>query len=393
MPVINSIAAQAAELAHWRRDLHRWPEIGHDCHQTARFVAARLREFGADDIREGLAGTGIVALIHGHASGPAIGLRADMDALPMEEETGLDHASQVPGAMHGCGHDGHAIMLLGAARYLAETRNFAGTAVLIFQPAEEEGTGAAGMLASGVFEDLDLREIYALHNFPGMGVGHFATTRGPIMAAVDTFEIHVDGQGGHGAKPHEAADPVIAACAIVQALQTIVSRNVHTLDKVVLSVTQIHSGSADNVIPSHAWINGTVRSFDRDVQALVRRRMAEVVAGQAASFGVTARLDYVPGEPAAINDPDCAVFAAHVAAQVGEAQMREAPEMWGEDFSHFLDRIPGAFVFVGNGDSAALHHPRYDFNDEAAPHGASFFARLIEEALPMDGPIRRTETG
>lgn len=385
MPVINSIAADAAELARWRRDLHRWPELGHACHETARFVAARLRDFGVDEIREGISGCGVVALIHGREPGRTIGLRADMDALPMAEETGLDHASLVAGAMHGCGHDGHTVMLLGAARYLAGTRNFAGTAVVVFQPAEEEGTGAAGMLASGVFDDLEMTEIYALHNFPGMPVGHFATTRGPIMAAVDTFEIHVDGQGGHGAKPHETADPVIAACAIVQALQSIISRNVHTLDKVVLSVTQIHGGSADNVIPSHAWINGTVRSFDRDVQALVRRRMAEVVAGQAASFGVSARLDYVQGEPAAINDPDCATFAARVAAAVGEAEIREAPEMWGEDFAHFLERMPGAFVFIGNGDSAALHHPRYDFDDAATPFGASFLARLIEEALPLPG--------
>lgn len=385
MPVINSIASRAAELAQWRRDLHSWPEIGHGCHRTARFVASRLRDFGIEEIREGIAETGIVALVRGREDGPAIALRADMDALPMDEETGLDHASQTPGAMHGCGHDGHTVMLLAAARYLAETRNFAGTAVLVFQPAEEEGTGASSMLGSGMFEGLGLRGIYALHNFPGMPVGQFSTTKGAIMAAVDTFEIHIEGRGGHGAKPQEAADPVIAACSIVQALQTIVSRNVHTLDKVVLSVTQIHSGSADNVIPSHAWINGTVRSFDRAVQGLVRRRMEEIVAGQAASFGVSARLDYVQGEPAAINDPDCATFAASVAARVGQAEIREAPEMWGEDFSHFLERFPGAFVFVGNGDSAALHHPRYDFNDEATAYGASFLARLIEEGLPLRG--------
>ena len=385
MPAINSIAAQSSELARWRQDLHRRPEIGHGCDQTARFVAWKLREFGVDEIRPEIAGSGLVALIHGHDSGPTIGLRADMDALPMDEETGLEHASRVPGVMHGCGHDGHTVMLLGAARYLAETRNFAGTAALIFQPAEETGTGAAGIIASGVLEDLGVREIYALHNFPGMPVGSFATTKGPIMAAVDTFEIHVDGRGGHGAKPHETADPVVAACGIVQALQTIVSRNIHTLDKIVVSVTQVHSGSADNVIPSHAWINGTVRTFDRTVQATVMRRMDEIVAGQAASYGVSARLDYKRGEPAAINDPDCATFAARVAAEIGDSEIREAPEMWGEDFSHFLERIPGAFVFVGNGASAALHHPRYDFNDAASPHGASLLARLVEQALPAGG--------
>jgi amidohydrolase len=324
-----------------------------------------------------------VALIHGAAPGPVIGLRADMDALPMSEETGADHASTIKGAMHACGHDGHTAMLLGAAAYLAETRNFAGTVALIFQPAEEDGAGAGVMVAEGVLDRFGIDQIYALHNAPGTEVGEFYTSLGPLMAAVDTFTITVTGEGGHGAMPHDTRDPVVAACGIVMAIQTIVSRNHYALADLVVSVTQVHTGSADNVIPGSAWINGTVRTFDPAVQAMVRRRLAEIVAGQAASYDVRAVCDYVVGYPATVNDPDKAAFATAVAGEVSAARSDASREMGAEDFAYFLRERPGAYLFIGNGDSANWHNTDYDFNDAAIPAGASFFARLVETAQPL----------
>ncbi len=383
MPILNRIAEFADEMTRWRRDLHTRPEIGFDCHRTAGFVADRLRDFGVDEIHEGLATSGVVALIHGRGPGPVIGLRADMDALPMDETTGLDHASTVPGRMHACGHDGHITMLLGAAKYLAETRNFAGSVALIFQPAEESGGGARVMVEQGVLDRFRISEVYALHNEPGRPIGSFRTAPGPIMAAVDQFTIDVDGKGSHAALPHEACDPVVAACGIVTAIQTIVSRNHHALGDLVISVTQIHTGSADNVIPATAWINGTVRSFDPAVQAMVMRRMRQIVDGQAASYGVAATLDYEMGYPATINDPDKARFAAVVAGEIGHGVEPDSRrEMVAEDFAYMLEKRPGAYLLLGNGDSRGLHHPEYDFSDETAPYGASFFARLVERAQP-----------
>ncbi|RYH03222.1 amidohydrolase [Salipiger sp. IMCC34102] len=384
MPVLNSIANAQDDLAAWRKDLHRIPETMFALHKTSAFVAKRLREIGVDEIHEGVAGTGIVALIDGRAPGRTIGLRADMDALPMEERTGLEHASTHAGAMHACGHDGHTVMLLAAARYLIQTRNFAGRVALIFQPAEEMGAGAQVMVQEGVLDRFDVAEVYALHNAPGTPAGQFYTTLGPIMAAVDTFEIHVDGQGGHGAMPHETRDPIVAAVSMVQAIQTIVSRNHYALDDLVVSVTQIHAGTVDNVIPGTAFINGTVRTFDPNVQAMVMARLKAIVEGQAASFDVTARLEYEVGYPATINDPDRAAFAAAVAAEVSACPTDARREMGAEDFAYFLAERPGAYLFVGNGDSAGLHHPEYDFNDETTAYGASFFARLIERALPLE---------
>ncbi len=290
MPVINRIADFADDMTAWRRHLHANPELRFECYETANFVARMLREFGVDEIHEGIAKTGIVAIINGRASGPTIGLRADMDALPMQEETGLDYASTVAGKMHACGHDGHTAMLLGAARYLAETRNFAGRVALIFQPAEEDGGGGQVMVREGILDRFDVKEIYALHSGPGDTAGSFYTTPGPILAAADTIHIHITGVGGHGAYPYETADPVIAAVGIVNAIQTIVSRNNRAYEDLVVSVTQIHTGSADNVVPDKAYINGTVRTFSKSTQAMVHKRLTEIVAGHAAAYNVKAEL-------------------------------------------------------------------------------------------------------
>lgn len=386
MPVLNRIAGFADDMTAWRRHLHQHPELQFDLGQTAAFVAEKLREFGVDELHEGIASTGLVAIINGRGEGPTIGLRADMDALPIVEATGADHASRTPGKMHACGHDGHTTMLLGAARYLAETRNFSGRVALIFQPAEEGGRGAKVMVDEGIMDRFGITQVYALHNSPNVPVGTFQTNPGALMAAVDAFDIHIKGRGGHGAMPHETADPVIAAAGIAMALQTIVSRNHKAIDDLVVSVTQIHAGSAHNVIPDAAYINGTVRTFDPAVQAMVMQRMAEIVAGQAASYGVEARLDYQTGDPATVNDPDCAALACRIAAEVSGADhvVGDCPrEMGAEDFSYMLQVRPGAYLFLGQGDGAGLHHPAYDFNDEIAPIGASFFARLVEGAQPL----------
>jgi hippurate hydrolase len=388
MAVINRIAGLAPMMTEWRRHLHAHPELGFDCFETAAFVAARLREIGVDEIHEGIAQSGIVAVIEGQAPGPVVGLRADMDALPMTEETGVDHASIVPGKMHACGHDGHTAMLLGAATYLAETRAFRGKVALIFQPAEEDGGGAGVMVEDGIMDRFDIAEVYALHNVPGLDLGRVLTTSGPIMAAVDEFHIHIEGRGGHGAMPHETADPIPAAVSIVQAIQTIVSRNNYALDDLVVSVTQIHAGTTDNVIPGTAYINGTVRTFDPAVQAMVMRRMEEIVSGQGASFGVGARLDYAVGYPATVNDPARAEFAAESAAEVVGAGLVDGAagrEMGAEDFAYMLQARPGAYLFLGAGPGAGLHHPKFDFNDELLPIGASLLARLAERALPLGG--------
>ncbi|WP_108816021.1 M20 aminoacylase family protein [Loktanella sp. Alg231-35] len=384
MPVINRIADFAQDMTGWRRHLHAHPELQFDCHQTAKFVVARLREFGVDEIHEGIATSGVVAILNGAAEGPTIGLRADMDALPMDEETGLDYASTIPGKMHACGHDGHTTMLLGAARYLAETRNFAGRVAFIFQPAEEGGGGAQVMVQEGVLDRFNIAEVYALHSAPGTPVGDFYTTSGPILAAVDTFHIHITGEGGHGAYPHETVDPVVAAVGMANAIQTIVSRNHFAQDDLVVSVTQIHTGTADNIIPEKAYINGTVRTFKSRTQDMVRKRLTDIVAGQAAAFGVKAKLDYDVGYPATINDPKKSAFAASVAGEVSDnVDPDRQRDMGAEDFAYMLEERPGAYLFVGNGDTPGLHHPGYDFDDNAAPAGASFFARLVERALPV----------
>ncbi|MBU3031372.1 M20 aminoacylase family protein [Paracoccus marinaquae] len=386
MPVLNRIADFADQMTEWRRHLHRHPELGFDCHGTAGFVAERLRDFGVDEIHEGIGRTGIVAIIHGQGAGPTIGLRADMDALPMQEETGLDHASTVPGRMHACGHDGHTTMLLGAAKYLAETRNFAGRAALIFQPAEEDGGGGDAMVRDGMMERFEIARVFAMHNSPGQEAGSFVTTPGPIMAAVDNFEIHLKGRGGHGAMPHLTADPVVAAVAVVSAIQTISSRNHYALDDLALSVTQIHTGSADNIVPDTAYICGTIRTFAPHVREMVHRRLGEICAGQGAAYDVAVQLDLVEGYPATVNDPAETAFAAEVARElVGEARVFDdaGREMGAEDFSYMLEARPGCYLFLGQGEGPGVHNPGYDFNDEIAPVGASFFARLVERAQPV----------
>ncbi len=386
MPVLNRIADFAPEMTAWRRHLHRHPELEFACAQTAAFIAARLRAFGVDEIHEGIAETGIVAVIEGRAPGRTIGLRADMDALPLDEATGADWASTVPGKMHACGHDGHVAMLLGAAKYLAETRSFAGRVALIFQPAEEDGAGGERMVAEGVMDRFDIAEVYGIHNVPNLPLGHFHTNPGPLMAAVDTATVRLTGHGGHGATPHETVDPIVALVGIAQALQTIAARNVRALDQFVLSVTQVHSGTASNIVPEHAFLTATIRSFTPEVRDLAERRFREIVAGHAAAYGVRAEISYERGYPPTVNHPGPAAFAAEVAREVsGVAAVDDAAEreMGAEDFSYMLEARPGAYLFLGTGPGAGLHHPAFDFNDEAAPVGASFFARLVERALPL----------
>lgn len=385
MPVLNRIAGFSDEMTAWRRHLHAHPELGFDCHQTAEFVVERLREFGIDKIETGIAESGVMAVIEGRGPGPTIGLRADMDALPIAEATGAAHASKNPGVMHACGHDGHTTMLLGAARYLAETRNFSGRVALIFQPAEEGPGGAQVMVADGVLDRYEIAQVYALHTLPGAPEGHFQTCPGPIMAAVDTFHIDIEGQGGHAAYPQDTRDPVIAACAIGQAIQTILSRNARASDELVVSLTQIHTGSADNIVPETAYMCGTIRSFDAGPQRMVWKRLQEIAEGQAASLGARARLRIEVGYPPTVNDAARTEFAAEVAREVAGANAvvtDRPPEMGAEDFAFMLAKRPGAYLFLGQGDGPGLHHQGFDFNDAVAPVGASFLARLVEWAQP-----------
>ncbi len=387
MAAINRIAGFAEEMTAWRRHLHAHPELGLDCFETAEFVVEKLREFGVDRIETGVARSGVVAVIEGRSPGRSIGLRADMDALAMDDLTGAEHASTVPGRAHACGHDGHTTMLLGAAKYLAETRNYAGRAVLFFQPAEEGPGGAQLMVEEGTLDRHEVAEVYALHTLPGAPEGTFETTPGPIMAAVDTLHVHVIGQGGHGAMPHEARDPIPAAVAIVQAIQTIITRDRDPLDDLVISVTQIHAGSADNVIPERAYVGATIRTFAEGVRDMAHRRLREVAAGVAAAHGVRAEVEIESGYPPTINDPQTTEFASEIAREVvGDAAViaDRTREMGAEDFSYMLAERPGAYLFLGQGAGPALHHPAFDFNDAVAPLGASFFARVVERALPLD---------
>ena len=386
MPIINRIAQYQTDMTGWRRHLHENPELGLNCHETAAFVVDRLREFGVDEVHTGIATSGLVAIINGTGDGPTIGLRADMDALPMTEESGVEWSSQREGLMHACGHDGHTTMLLGAAKYLCETRRFSGRVALIFQPAEENDGGGRIMVEEGMMERFDIKEVYGIHNVPNHPLGHFYTTPGPLMAGADTFHIHITGQGGHGAYPHETRDPVMAAVQIAQAFQTIITRNLHPVEKLVISVTQIHTGTVDNVIPETAYMNGTVRHFSPEVQAMVKARMGEICQGIGAAMGVEVECEYREGYPPTINHAEQAAFATEVARDVaGDAAVNgdTGLEMGAEDFSYMLNLRPGAYLFMGIGEGAGLHNTHYDFNDEALPHGASFFARLAETALPV----------
>lgn len=348
MAILNSIAGFEKDMAEWRRHLHQYPELGRECYKTAEYVTERLKEFGITEIHSGYASSGLVAIIEGKAPGRTIGLRADMDALPIKENTGLSYSSKNEGVMHACGHDGHTAMLLGAARYLAETRNFSGRVALIFQPDEEATGGAKAMVEEGIIEQFLIDEVYALHNIPGHDVGVMYTRSGPIMAGADSFSVEIKGKGGHAAYPHEVKDPIVAALSIAQAFQTIVSRNNIPSDDLVISITQVHSGTTDNVIPEIAYLNGTVRTFDLSVQEMVIERMEKIISGFAMSFEVDAKLNYEKGYPPTINHDDATNFAIEVAKDVcGSDQVLTSvgKEMGAEDFSYMLEKRPGAYLF------------------------------------------------
>jgi amidohydrolase len=388
MPIVNRVAALHGEIAAWRRDIHAHPELLYDVHRTAAAVAAQLAEFGCDEVVSGIGRTGVVGVIKGRRPGvtrKAIALRADMDALPIEEASDLPYKSTVPGKMHACGHDGHTAMLLGAAKYLAETRNFTGAAVVIFQPAEEGGAGGLAMLRDGLMERFAIDEVYGMHNLPGLPLGAFSIRSGPIMAATDNLTVEIEGVGGHAARPHFAVDPVLVGAQLVSQLQSIVSRNVDPLESAVVSICTFHAGNADNVIPQTALMRGTVRSLRREVRELLRRRVAQVIEGTALLYGAKANFTLRPGYPVLSNHERETAFAAAVASDVAGADRVDtdmAPMMGGEDFSYMLEARPGAFIFVGNGDSAGLHHPRYNFNDDVIPYGTSYWVRLVETAMP-----------
>jgi hippurate hydrolase len=385
MPIVNRVADLAAEITAWRRDLHAHPELLYDVHRTAASVAEKLKAFGCDEVVTGIGRTGVVGVIRGRkASGPAIGLRADMDALPIEEATGLPYASTNPGKMHACGHDGHTAMLLGAARYLAETRNFAGTTVVIFQPAEEGGAGGKAMVEDGLITRFGIGEVYGMHNYPGMPVGSFGMRPGPTMASADFITIDIEGVGGHAARPNLTVDPVLVAAQTIVAMQSVVSRNVDPLKSAVVSVTVVEAGTADNIIPQSVRLRGTVRTLAEDVRVMVEQRLARIVTHTAEAFGAKAKFHYRRNYPVLVNHERQTEFAASVAQQVageGHVDTDLPPMMGAEDFSFMVNERPGAFIWIGNGDSAGLHHPKYNFNDEAIPFGTSYWVKLVETAL------------
>ena len=387
MPIVNRIAGMTDEIAAWRQDFHAHPELLYEVHRTAGIVAEKLKAFGCDEVVPGIGKTGVVAVIKGRktVSGKVIGIRADMDALPIHEQTSVPYASKTPGVMHACGHDGHTAMLLGAAKYLAETRNFDGTAVIIFQPAEEGGAGGKAMVDDGMMDRFGIQEVYGLHNMPGLPVGKFGLRPGPLLAASDIFEISIKGRGGHASKPHDCNDPIMIGCQLHGLLQTIVSRNVDPIRSGVISVTVFQAGTANNVIPETVRLAGTVRSLEAKVRDLLERRMNEVCAGLALAHNAEIKLNYRRGYPVTSNHAAETRFAAAVAREVvGPDAVNDdmAPVMGGEDFSFMLEARPGAFIFMGNGKTAGLHTPDYNFNDEAIPVGVSFWARLVETAMP-----------
>ena len=387
MPILNRIADLHGDIKAWRRDLHAHPELLYDVHRTAATVAERLKSFGCDEVVTGIGRTGVVGVIHGSRPRDArkvIGLRADMDALPIQEANDLPYKSTVPGKMHACGHDGHTAMLLGAARYLAETRNFAGTAVVIFQPAEEGGAGGRSMVQDGLMERFGIEEVYGMHNYPGLPVGQFAIRPGPLMASADRLTIEIEGHGGHAARPHLTVDSVLVGAQIVSQVQSIVARNVDPLQSAVVSICMFQAGSTDNVIPQTAFLRGTARSLSPEVRDLLERRLREVVEGTARLYGAKATFTYKRDYPVTRNHERQTAFASAVAADVVGCERVEEntpPVMGAEDFSFMLEARPGAFIFVGNGESAGLHHPAYDFNDEVIPIGTSYWVKLAETAL------------
>ena len=385
MPVKNRFSELLSEITEWRRDIHENPELLFETHRTSSFVEASLKEFGCDDVTAGIGRTGVVGVIKGQTnkSGKVIGLRADMDALPIFEATGLDYKSKIPGVMHACGHDGHTAMLLGAAKYLSETRNFDGTVVLIFQPAEEGGGGGREMCEDGMMDRWGVDEVYGMHNWPGAPAGSFSIRSGPFFAATDTFEINLVGRGGHAAKPQETIDTTVLASHLVIALQTIASRNADPTDQIVVSVTSIESESkAFNVIPEHVTLKGTIRTMSVDMRDLAEKRLKEISNSVSQTFGGSCKVNFWRGYPVMENHKEQTEFAASVATSVS-GSCEEAPlVMGGEDFSYMLNERPGAYILVGNGDTAACHHPAYNFSDDIIPSGCSYWAELIEKRLP-----------
>ncbi len=385
MPIVNRVADLTADITAWRRDLHAHPELLFDVHRTAAAVAEKLKAFGCDEVVTGIGRTGVVGVIKGRKGGErVIGLRADMDALPIEEATGLPYASTVPGKMHACGHDGHTAMLLGAARYLAETRNFAGQAVVIFQPAEEGGGGGKEMVDEGMMDRFGITEVYGMHNYPGMPVGQFGIRPGPTMAAADYITIDIEGKGAHAARPHLGIDPVLVGAQIIVAAQSVVARNVDPLKSAVVSIPMFRAGTADNVIPQTVQLRGTVRTLSEEVRVFVEKRLRELVEHTAAAYGAKATFTYRRNYPVLVNHARETGYAAEVAGQIAGAERVDIdlpPMMGAEDFSFMLNARPGAFIWIGNGDSAGLHHPAYNFNDEAIPFGTSYWVKLVETRL------------
>ncbi|MFV0358482.1 M20 aminoacylase family protein [Tropicimonas sp.] len=386
MPVRNRFAELLNEITVWRRDMHEHPELQFDTFRTSELVAERLLAFGCDEVVTGIGRTGVAGIIRGRSDtcGRAIGLRADMDALPIVEETGLAHASRTPGIMHACGHDGHTAMLLGAAKYLAETRNFDGTAVVIFQPAEEGGGGAREMCRDGLMERFGIQEVYGMHNWPGLPAGAFAIRPGPFFASADHFEIAVRGKGGHAAKPHETVDPTLVASHIVIALQSIASRNANPVEQIVVSVTSFETAStAYNVIPPSVLLKGTVRTLTPAMRDMAEARLIRIATATADAFGATASASYHRNYPVMVNAAEQTEFAARAARAVS-GDCSEAPlVMGGEDFAFMLGERPGAYILIGNGDTAMVHSPDYDFNDAAIPAGCSWWAEIVESRMPV----------
>ncbi|WP_037309427.1 M20 aminoacylase family protein [Ruegeria halocynthiae] len=385
MPIKNRFAELQGEITEWRRDIHQNPEILFETHRTSALVADKLKAFGCDEVVTGIGRTGVVGVIKGKVDtgGKVIGLRADMDALPILEATGLDYASKTDGAMHACGHDGHTAMLLGAAKYLAETRNFDGTAVVIFQPAEEGGGGGREMCDDGMMDRWGIQEVYGMHNWPGRPVGSFSIRPGAFFAATDQYDITFEGKGGHAAKPHETVDTTVMAAQAVMALQTIAARNADPVDQVVVSVTAFETSStAFNVIPQTVKMKGTVRTMSEEMRDLAEKRIREICDGVAVTFGGAVDVTYYRGYPVMVNSDEQTDFAADVARAVSGGCDDAPLIMGGEDFAFMLQERPGAYILVGNGETAAVHHPEYNFNDEAIPAGCSWWAEIVEQRMP-----------
>lgn len=387
MPIKNRFAELHDEICGWRQDIHQNPELLFDTHRTSALVADRLNEFGADEVVTGIGRTGVVGVIKGksNTSGKVIGLRADMDALPIQEATSLEYASKTDGVMHACGHDGHTAMLLGAAKYLTETRQFDGTVVMIFQPAEEGGGGGREMCEDGMMDQFGIQEVYAMHNWPLFASGEFTIRSGPFFAASDLIEITITGLGGHAAKPQETVDTTLVASHLILALQSIASRNIDPIEQVVVSVTSFETSSkAFNVIPERVHLRGTVRTMTSEIRDMAEKRILEISRLTAETYGAVADAQYKRSYPVMKNSPEQTEFAAKVAAKVAGKCNEASLVMGGEDFSFMLEERPGAYILLGNGNSAPVHTERYNFNDEIIPVGCSWFAELVEQRMPLD---------